>query len=144
MAGRLMRKHGPAIRGGFTLAEVLASIAVTTILVGGMAAFTVRIWNEMAAARVREGVAQWAAGTLEQARTPQVAKDLQAFASKVALPEHLTRQMSDPKVQAKVTPVTDAPILRRIDLEIAWTNRNGSPARPLVLSTLIPLPGDKP
>lgn len=139
-----MRKHGPAIRGGFTLAEVLASIAVTTILVGGMAAFTVRIWNEMAAARVREGVAQWAAGTLEQARTPQVAKDLQAFASKVALPEHLTRQMSDPKVQAKVTPVTVAPILRRIDLEIAWTNRNGSPARPLVLSTLIPLPGDKP
>lgn len=139
-----MRKHGPATRGGFTLAEVLASIAVTTILVGGMAAFTVRIWNEMAAARVREGVAQWAAGTLEQARTPLVAKDLQAFASKVALPEHLTRQMSDPKVQAKVTPVTDAPTLRRIDLEIAWTNRNGSPARPLVLSTLIPLPGDKP
>ncbi len=139
-----MRPWIPIPRKAFTLTEVLASIAVTTILVGGMAAFTVRIWNEMAAARVREGVAQWAAGTLEQARTPPVAKDLQAFASKVALPEHLTRQMSDPKVQAKVTPVTDAPILRRIDLEIAWTNRNGSPARPLVLSTLIPLPGDKP
>lgn len=144
MAGRLMRKQGPAIRGGFTLAEVLASIAVTTILVGGMAAFTVRIWNEMAAARVREGVAHWAAGTLEKARTPPIAKDLQGFVSKMTLPEHITRHVSNPQVRADLTPVPGGSTLRRLDLEIAWANRNGEPARPLVLSTLIPIPAEKP
>jgi len=117
--------------------ELLAAIAVTTTLLGGMALFTVKMWEEMAAARCRDGVAHWAGGVMEQAQNPSRGQPLDTFVSSLKLPEHLAKHMIKPVVSAKLSPVPDQPLLRRLDLEVKWKDANGSPAGPVLLSTLL-------
>lgn len=137
-------KNNTHARPGFTLTEVLASIAITTMLVGGMAAFTVKVTSEMTAAKTRNAVAHWAAGQLEQARTINSPKQLADFAAKSSLPEYLQLKMVRPKIQATVNPVPGYPNLRRLDLNIQWTTTAGAPASPVHLATLVPVVEDKP
>lgn len=125
------------IRKGIALVELLASVAVTTLLIGGMGLFTVKMWEEMAAARCRDGVAHWASGVMEQAQNPNREQTLDAFVNSLKLPDHLARHMVQPRVTPKLTPVPDQPLLRRLDLEVKWSDANGSPAGPVLLSTLL-------
>lgn len=136
MDGR-MNQRLSCRRAGITLAELLASVAITTVLVGGMGAFTIKIFREMGAAQTRDQVAQWSANALEQARAPEATKDLARYAASLVLPERLTIRMVDPKLVAVVLPQPGSPGLQRIDLEIRWKNSDGAPARPLRLSTLL-------
>lgn len=131
-------------RKGFSLAEVLASVAITTFLLGGMAAFTVKTWNELAAARNRDGVAHWAANCLEEARAAARTGKLAGFPDTLTLPGHLTRQMVDPTVVASILPEPSDSTLRRVEVEVRWTATTGSPVRPVRVATLVAVPGGKP
>ncbi len=140
----MMRKSLAQPRKAFTLAEVLASVGITTFLLGGMAAFTVKTWNEMAAARTRDGVAHWAANCLEEARAAARSGKLNGFADQLNLPRHLTKQMVDPTVVASIEAEPADKSLRRVEVEVRWTGSTGSPVRPVRVATLVEVPGGKP
>ena len=139
-----MRTASSRPRAAFTLTEVLASVAITTFLLGGMAAFTVKTWNEMAAARSRDGVAHWAANCLEEARAAAAAGKLSSFADTINLPGPLTRHIVDPAIVASIANEPSDSSLRRVEVEVRWTGSTGSPVRPVRVATLVAVPGGKP
>ena len=139
-----MRSVSSRPRPAFTLTEVLASVAITTFLLGGMAAFTVKTWNEMAAARSRDGVAHWAANCLEEARAAAAAGKLSSFSDTINLPGHLTHHMVDPTIVASISNEPSDSSLRRVEVEVRWTGSTGSPVRPVRVATLVAVPGGKP
>ncbi|MFG0334803.1 MAG: hypothetical protein ACF8TS_15720 [Maioricimonas sp. JB049] len=60
------------------------------------------------------------------------------------IPAEQLEFLDDPQFEIRVENLGDSPPLRRVTATLAWTSRDGAPARPVSLSAWIPPAEDQP
>jgi Tfp pilus assembly protein PilE len=123
-------------RAGFTVLETI--IALGVLSVAAVVVAQTATWSLFERVRTEERLAavEAAANVLEGGRARPWAELTPEWAAAEKLPEDVAARLSDPSLSVRVAEEPDRPRVKRVTVELKWTDRNGKEAPPVVLGGL--------
>jgi type II secretory pathway pseudopilin PulG len=123
-------------RPGVTILETL--IAIGVLSTAAVMVAQTATWSVGERTRTEDRLAAMEAATneLEAARAQSWDDLTPAWAASRKVSDSLAAQLLDGAMTVRVVPEADKPGVKRVTAEVTWTDRNGKPALPVVLTGL--------
>jgi type II secretory pathway pseudopilin PulG len=131
-----MTRVTPFRRRAFTIVEALVAFAVLSVAMVLVAQFVGWAITERVRTDARMEATDAAANVLEEARAIGADGLTPEWAASRKLPEHLASRLPGGTLTGRVEAEDGRPRVKRVTVEVKWTNPGGTPARPVVLVAL--------
>jgi type II secretory pathway pseudopilin PulG len=120
-------------RAGFTVLETIMALGVLSV--AAVVVAQTATWSLFERARTEERLAatEAAANVLEAGRARPWAELTPEWAAAEQLPEDVAARLSDPSLAVRVAEEPGRPRVKRVTIELKWTDRYGKDAPPIVL-----------